>query len=472
MDLSNHLNIEQICSRKNKIKKIFFWRICGTGMGAAAILLKQKEYEVQGCDLRFYPPMGPYLKSQGIKTYENHEVSDDLLKEFDLIVIGNVVPGISDEAKRIESLGISFCSFPEALGALVLKDTNVIGVCGTHGKTTTTYYFSQVFKKLGEDPGYFIGGVLGDGPSSYLGNGKYFFIESDEYDSAYFQKESKFLSYAINTMVLTSLEFDHADIFNSIEDIKAEFKKLLPTLTNTSILCSDYPYIRELMHDEKETVFYGEDNIKIENLSDGTSFELLLDKKSYKFKTNLFGRHNIYNLATVIIFALREGFSPEKIQVAISDLKNVKRRQEIRGSFNKAIVIDDFAHHPRAIECTIEAVKDKYNNALLTVVFEPASATARSDFFQLDLVGSFKQADQVILTAPTKPTTAKKLKDIDIEKLKNDIKCKGQDVSIVKNLDELLVLINKNSQHESVLLILSNSTCLGLWESSFVEQLK
>ena len=219
MNLTNKLDYSDLKKIQKDIKRVFFYRVCGTGMGAAACLLKEKGYEVEGGDTNFYPPMSTYLESTGIPLHKLEKIDQEFLKSFDLIVVGNVVPNGSPDARLIEELGVNFSSFPTAIGALVLSDVNVIGIAGTHGKTTTTYFATQIFENLKADPGYLIGGVMVGRPSSKLGNGKYFFIESDEYDSAYFEKISKFRSYAIDNLILTSLEYDHADIFASVEAI-------------------------------------------------------------------------------------------------------------------------------------------------------------------------------------------------------------------------------------------------------------
>ena len=182
MKHSNYLDKEQLLLKKQSIKKIFFYRICGTGMGAAAILLKEAGYIVEGGDTQFKPPMSDYLKSTQIPLIDLLDVDSEYLRGFDLIVVGNVVSKKSPDAQLIESLGVNFCSFPASLGAFILKERKVVGISGTHGKTTTTYLMSQVFKNLGFNPGYFIGGVLNEGPCANLGNSDYFFIESDEYD--------------------------------------------------------------------------------------------------------------------------------------------------------------------------------------------------------------------------------------------------------------------------------------------------
>lgn len=481
MNLANKLDYNGLKKAQKEIKKVFFYRVCGTGMGAAACLLKEKGLHVEGGDTNFYPPMSTYLESTGIPLHQLSNVTTDFLKTFDLIVVGNVVPGGSLDARMIEELGVKFVSFPTAIGALVLSDVNVIGIAGTHGKTTTTFLATQVFEKLGVNPGYFIGGVIDGRNSSKLGSGKYFFIESDEYDSAYFEKISKFRSYSLDNMILTSLEFDHADIFNSIDDIKSQFMAAIPNIEKTMVFSGDYIASLELFHQFREDsknkwYLYGEKTEMgpkiISSNEFGTKFEIKFNKDNLVFETNLIGRHNILNLSAVLIYALSEGFSYSELAQHVKDLHMVKRRQEVRGTYHGAIVIDDFAHHPRAVELTLDGIITKYPNKKVHVVMEPNSATARSAIFQQEFTDSLNQAASVIFTKPTRPTSVKNVGDLDIYKIVDTVKNSGRPGSVVGNLNELMSELDKVANENNVILILSNGTCLGLWESDFLKNLK
>lgn len=474
MDLTNYRNMQNIKDHRDKIKSIFFLRICGTGMGASACLLKEAGYLVEGADENFYPPMSQYLERAEIVLHDLKSIDWEHVKKFDLVVVGNVVPKMSELARTIEGLGISFCSFPSALGALVLDRQNVIGISGTHGKTTTTYLFSQVFENLGHDPGYFVGGVIAGASSARLGNGKYFFIEADEYDSAYFEKYSKFLSYNINHLVLTSLEFDHADIFESIEDIKEQFQILISQIDGKIFYDESYVASRDIVKDCDHCLYsYGGERPRvIEQGPAGTLFELEYQKKKYNFKTNLVGQHNIMNLSSVILFALSEGHSAVKIQKAIVDLQLVKRRQEVRGTYKGAIVYDDFAHHPTAVEKTLSAIKIKHPDKKITLILEPQSATARSSIFQNEFAKAVTGANEFVICRPAKKTTAIGAESIDPEKMIGATKTQGIESFVVDNREDLLGIIDRLSDSDHVLIIMSNGTCLGLWESSFVDQLE
>ncbi len=478
MDLKNYLDKDQLIAKRDQFKRIFFYRVCGTGMGAAACLLKEKGLLVEGGDTQYYPPMSDYLKSTGIVCHKLGDYDAEQLKDFDLIVVGNVVPRLSEDARTIENSGVPFCSFPAALGAFVLKDTNVVGIAGTHGKTTTTYFATQIFESLKQEPGYFIGGVMEGRPSARLGSGKYFFIESDEYDSGYFEKFSKFQSYEIDHLLLTSVEFDHADIFKDLDAIKSEFRNLFKKIPNSIIYSSDYQAIEDLKNenlDHYKTLSwtsYGSNNEIgpkiIETSTSGSSF--VLDGQTYK--TNVIGLHNLLNLSAVILFAKNEGFSFEQISGAIKDLKMVRRRQELRGYYNGVPVIDDFAHHPKAVDLTLNGLRVTYPNRKLVVVMEANSATARSNIFQKEFEQALHVADEVLFARPARPTSVSWAGNLDIDSMAKNLSSIGKDSRVVEKLSDLRVEIDQRIDDKTLLVILSNGTCLGLWESDFVQALK
>jgi len=478
VNLKNKLDLNGLLKLSGEIKRIFFFRICGTGMGAAACLLRENGYEVEGGDQNFYPPMSTYLEETKIPLHKLEDFDWDYLKSFDLIVVGNVVPRLGVDADKLEKLGVPFCSFPALMGAFIFHDRNVIGIAGTHGKTTTTYFITQIFEKLGEQPGYFIGGVIEGRPSSYLGKGRYFFIESDEYDSAYFEKISKFRSYCLNHIILTSLEFDHADIFDGIDDIKNEFRPVLKDFKGQVIANVDYQAIEELKieFDQLRWHPYGFKSdygprIKEES-QEGTIFELKYHKNWITFKTNVVGSHNILNIASCLLFALNEGFSVEELQKTILTLDFVKRRQEVRGKYRGSIFIDDFAHHPRSVACTIDSIKTRYPDKKLVVVLEPNSATARSNIFQKEFSHSLIKADYVLLAKPERATTVKSADNLDFNELADTLENKGVEAEVFSELLPLRAKIDELASPEKLFLILSNGTCLGLWKSNFVNELE
>lgn len=477
MNLTNALGPDEVAAGKTKFKKIFFFRVCGTGMGACACLLKEAGYEVEGADTAFYPPMSSYLETTGIPCHNLEKVDAEFLRGYDLVVVGNSVPRNSEHARLIENAGTAFTSFPTALGALVLREKEVVGIAGTHGKTTTTYFLTQLLEKLGEDCGYLIGGIMNGRPPAKIGTSSYFVIESDEYDSAYFQKYAKFRQYELDHMVLTSLEFDHADIYSSVEDIEEEFRASLAKLPGMVVANDAYPSILKLKEkfSSLDWIMYGDRSEagpgKALTGEKGSSFVVAWNGEAIDLKTNVVGKHNIMNICACVLFLLRRGFDKSKIADAVKELSLVKRRQEVRGLYQGAVVIDDFAHHPRAVSLTVDAIQAAYPEKKLITVFEPVSATARSSVFQQEFAASLGNSHKVIVASNPLKTTVKNSKNLDCDLLASDLGAKGVEAVCARSLEELRKEIDAWTNQESVLLVLSNRTCLGLWESDFVEQL-
>lgn len=478
MKLDNLLTGSELKAKKSTLKKIFFYRICGTGMGACACLAKEAGYEVAGADMTFSPPMSTYLESQNIELKKLSDLTAEEMQQYDLIVVGNSVPRQSEYARFVEDCGVPFTSFPSFLGEFILREKEVIGICGTHGKTTTTYFLTQMLESLGEDTGYFVGGIIDGRSPSRFGKSKYFVIESDEYDSAYFQKISKFRLYELNHMILTSLEFDHADIFNSIEDIKNEFASVIPNLPGVIIANDAYKAIWDLKGSfaDKNWSIYGtdsEDGPKQIEIHDGrTQFQLKLGNSFVKFETNIIGEHNILNISSCLKVLHELGFNTVELQESVKNFGMVKRRQEERGYYNEALVIDDFAHHPKAITLTTQAIQAKYPGKKIVTVFEPISATARSNVFQTEFTDSLALSDKVILAANPLQTTVENSKNLDCQRMVNELNDKKTPAFLASNLDDLIKTIDEHTEKGVVLMILSNRTCLGLWESKFVQDLK
>jgi UDP-N-acetylmuramate: L-alanyl-gamma-D-glutamyl-meso-diaminopimelate ligase len=480
MDLTYLISQDDLIARRSQIKKVFFYRICGAGMGPAAVLVKQAGFQVEGADSAYYPPMSTFLESTGIPLFKLDQVTPEFLKQYDLIVVGNSVSGKAEAARMIEKTGVPFTSFPSALGSLVLKDKNVVGIAGTHGKTTTTYFMTQLLEKLNQNPGNLIGGIIEGRNPSELGD-KYFAIESDEYDSAYFHKISKFRLYEMKHLILTSLEFDHADIFSSVEKIEDEFRDVIPKM-KTLIFNQEYPSAMKLYKEysgknpEQKWFLYGDKSeigpFDVETFETGSTFNLKWKGEKISFKSSVIGQHNVLNLTSCLIFLLNEGFKVADVQNVTANIGMVKRRQEVRGKYKGMTVIDDFAHHPRAITVTLEAIRAQFKNKKIITVFEPISATARSSIFQNEFRDSLALSEKVIIAKAEIATTALGGTDLDSDKLTKEIAQKNHATVCVSKLDDLRKAIDAYAEPDAVLLILSNRTCLGLWESSFVQELK
>ena len=432
---------------------------------------------MEGGDSLFLPPMSLFLDSMGIPLYSLDKVDSSYLKKFDLIVVGNVVAKGGSDARLLEEAKVPLISYPKALGRYILSG-EVVGIAGTHGKTTTTYLLMQLFEKLGMNPGYFIGGMLEGKPPSSLGDGRFFFIEADEYDSAWFDKVAKFRHYNLDHIILTSLEFDHADIFSHMEAIKDQFRAVLSKIKK-GIFNISWPSCRELFHEyEKEfgenPCLYGGDKgpfIEKEN-EKGTVFSLNMEGKRQIFTSDLVGIHNIYNLSAALLFAHSRSFSLEKLKKSCRSLKLPHKRQTLRGRLLNAVIIDDFAHHPHAVSATITAVRIRYPGKKLLAIVEPGSATARSDIFQEEYVESVKDANQVVWLKPLRDTTVPERGNLNCSKLVMDLKEKNILSCVVNNLDGLKKVLYKECKKEIICLVMSNGSCFGLWESDIVKDIK
>jgi UDP-N-acetylmuramate: L-alanyl-gamma-D-glutamyl-meso-diaminopimelate ligase len=424
--------------------------------------------------------MSTFLETTGIPLFKLDEVTPEFLRRYDLIVVGNSVSGKAEAARMIEQAGVPFTSFPSALGSLVLRDKNVIGIAGTHGKTTTTYFMTQLLEKLGQNPGYLVGGIIEGRDPAKLGD-KYFVIESDEYDSAYFHKISKFRLYELKNMILTSLEYDHADIFASVEKIEDEFRAILSDLRSTLVINQEYTSAMKLYREYVGTnpgqkwFLYGAGSESgphdVRTFENGSEFSVTWKGERLPFKSSVVGQHNVLNLTSCVLFLLAEGFAPADVQRASREIGMVKRRQEVRGTYKNMTVIDDFAHHPRAITVTLDAVRARFKGKKIITIFEPISATARSSIFQAEFRDSLAASDKVIIAKASIPTTALNGKDLDVDLLARELGDRGKPSSCVTSLADLRQTIDQYNETDSVLLVPSNRTCLGLWESSFVQEL-
>jgi UDP-N-acetylmuramate: L-alanyl-gamma-D-glutamyl-meso-diaminopimelate ligase len=455
------------------------------GMGTTATLFKDQGFEVAGCDMQFYPPMGDYLKKRAIPCFKMEDATNDLLKQYDLIVVGNSVGKGSKDAELIENCGVPFTSFPALLGEYILKDREVVGIAGTHGKTTTTYYMIQFLAGLGADPGYLVGGVLDDREASKVGTSPYFVIESDEYDSSYFQKFSKLRLYQIKHLVLSALEYDHADIFPTLQDITKQFLAVTAPLKSfyangdypeAHVVANQYRDQHQGMSNYRVPEFYGLEQAggpsNIIQSEKGSEFTLVINGKAERFETNVVGKQNILNLTACILFCVKEKFELSKIRTVLKNIKNVKRRQELKGSYGELLVVDDFAHHPTAIKLTLDSLMNMYPGRPVHVVFEAITSTARSNAFQKEFALSFAGVKSVLVANPQLPTNATQFNNLDYHQLSQDIKQMGIFSKEFKELSELRQQIDQWKSQPGLLVILSNRTVLGLWESSFVSELK
>ncbi len=381
--------------------------ICGTFMGSLAQLAKHQGHHVTGSDAGVSPPMSDQLKKAGIPFFDSYK-PDQFQSRPDLVVVGNALSRGNPCVEAMLDLRLDYVSGPEWLGSNILAHRHVIAVSGTHGKTTTASMLVAILSRAGLDPGYLIGGVpIKNGTSAMMGGGQYFVVEADEYDSAFFDKRSKFIHYRSNTLVINNIEFDHADIFADLAAIETQFHHLLRTLPSSVdiIYPGNEKVIQSLIdrgcwsktHPHSNEGCNWQYRLTKEDMS---SFEVRysdgpLTSSSGCVTWDQFGIHNIRNAMSAIIAADTVGVSIEDSCAALNDFSGVMRRMQIIFQKNNFTLYDDFAHHPTAIATTLEGLRARVGSAKIITVIEPGSATMRRGVHGKTLASSLEESDQV-----------------------------------------------------------------------------
>ena len=398
--------------------KIHILGICGTFMGGIAVLAKQAGHDVSGCDANVYPPMSTQLEEQGIRLCEGFYAAD-IPDDVDEVVIGNAMSRGNEAVEYVLNKNIAYSSGPEWLSKHVLNKRWVLAVAGTHGKTTTSSMLAWMLQYAGLSPGFLIGGIPANfGLSARIGDDPFFVVEADEYDTAFFDKRSKFVHYHPRTAVLNNLEFDHADIFENLDAIKKQFHHFVRTIPGDGLIVKngDDENIASMLdmgcwsqtaaihksHDAGADSGHSDDDWSIgKTSSDGKYFEVLLDGKMVaSVNWNLHGSHNRMNALAAIAAAQHAGVPVELSCEALKEFKGIKRRLEVRGVVNDITVYDDFAHHPTAIEETLTAMNEVRGEGKVFAVLEPRSNTMRMGVHKDSLSNSWQQADEVCLYQP------------------------------------------------------------------------
>ncbi len=457
-------------SSQDKNKVIHFSGICGTGMASLAMLLKKRGHQVRGSDENVYPPMSDLLEQYDI-TVQNGFDAKNLEPVPDLVVIGNALSRGNPEVEAVLERKLPYISMAELLKEYFIRGKTSLVVTGTHGKTTTSSLLAWVFEFAGKKPGFMIGGIAENfGTSCQDGIGSYFVTEGDEYDTAFFDKRSKFFHYLPDQLILNNLEFDHADIFDSLEDIKKSFRLMLRLIPQNGLIVAngDDVNLQNVLESAYSPVIkfgFGEANevraVIIETGESGTKFEVINKaQKNYpqsqKFALKLSGKYNVLNSLGVIILARHNGISDKIIQAAFDSFKSVRRRQELRGEVNGVAVYDDFAHHPTAIRETISAIKQKHNGRRLVAVFEPRSNTSVRKIHQQALIDSFKDADEVILTTLHRLEKIPQEQRLEIKEVLKSLKNKNISAYEFPEVEEIIEHLKTNCRSGDVVLIMSN----------------
>ena len=453
------------------VHKIHLIGIAGSGMGAFACMLKQAGYEVRGSDQNIYPPMSDTLAQEHIPVMLGWN-ADHLAWQPDLVIVGNVCRRDNAEAVAAEKLAIPFVSFPQALCDLFLHDRSPIVVAGTHGKTTTTSILSWLL--YSHDPqrtGMLVGGIGGNFNTPFLigASGGAFVIEGDEYDTAFFDKGPKFLHYRPQVALLNNVEFDHADIYDDLEEIKENFDRLCVLMNEGKTLWvnqDDELALQCAQHATGTVITYGLHATAMWWASDihvhtkGSSFTLNYEGHHYHVDSPLAGRHNIYN--TVVALGIAHHNYGMPITAAITALqafKGVQKRQEEIGEVDGVLVIDDYAHHPTAIYETILALKARYPQRRLWAIYEPKSNTARRNIHQVEYAKAFSVADVVRLARPfKKKNDFADDEKLNLEQLTQELSEQGINSQSCADIDELLQQLTQQVQAGDLLVFMSSSS--------------
>lgn len=418
--------------------RIHILGVCGTFMAGLAQILKESGHDVSGSDTQYYPPMSDYLKKIGIETIQGYQ--KDLMPKSDLYVIGNALSRGNESVEEILDKKLPFVSGPEMLGK-ELKNRNVFAVSGTHGKTTTAYMLAHILREQGKDIGFLIGGISQNfDNSANLGTHKSFVIEADEYDSAFFDKRSKFIHYSPMNLIINNIEFDHADIFDDINSIKKQFHNLLKIIPSSGNIiyfeddanCNDL--IKSGLWCQKTPI--NSDKIK----TDFNMMEFTVDKQKFSLKElPLIGEHNFKNYVSAILAARFDGVSIDDSIKSLKTFKGVLRRLELVAETTKIKVYDDFAHHPTAIDFSTRAIRRKYPDKKILGIVELGSNTMSSGHHKEYLINSFSSLDETILLDHKKVYKYDQTHH-EIETLLLNLKERISDYDII------LVMTNKDSQ--------------------------
>ncbi|MFQ5877515.1 MAG: UDP-N-acetylmuramate:L-alanyl-gamma-D-glutamyl-meso-diaminopimelate ligase [Acidobacteriota bacterium] len=457
---------------RSPIRRVHLIGICGTGMGSLAGLLADAGFEVRGSDAAAYPPMSTMLRDKGIPVLEGYR-SEHLDDRPDLVVVGNIATKDNPEAVAAAERGIPYLSMPQAIGRLFLEGRHPIVVTGTHGKTSTAALMAWVLAAAERDPSFLVGGVLCDFGRSYgLGRGEDFVIEGDEYETAFFDKGPKFLHYRPRTGILTSIEYDHAEMYPDLESIQQAFGRFVRLLPRDGLLvyCDDDPRVRRAAQECRGRSLgygYGEGvgwrGVLRSSGPDGMEVEVRRDGRPYAtVATVLTGPQNLRNLLSVVAVADARGLSPQAVGRGLATFSGVKRRQEVVGAARGVTVLDDFAHHPTAVRMTIAGTRERFPRRRLWAIFEPRTNTTRRSVFQAEYARSFDEADRIVIAAVDHPERAPEGQRFSSERLVADLRARGKRAHYIPGVERIVARVAREAERDDVVLVMSNGAFGGI----------
>jgi UDP-N-acetylmuramate: L-alanyl-gamma-D-glutamyl-meso-diaminopimelate ligase len=455
-------------------KHIHLIGICGTAMASLAGMLQQIGYEVTGSDAAAYPPMSDFLAKLGIKIMQPYSEAN-LSPRPDVVVVGNAMSRGNVELEYVLDERISFRSLPQVLQENFLRTRESLVVAGTHGKTTTTSMLAWIFESAGLKPSFLIGGIAENFGSSFaVTEGKHFIIEGDEYDTAFFDKGPKFLQYLPASVLLTHVEFDHADIYKDLDAVKTAFKRLVNLVPRRGQIiaydasanvseCVSKAFCRVERYGFSEEATWRAADVKFE--PERTLWSVLKDGKHWAdFEFPIAGSYNVLNATGAAALATKYGVSTEAIARALKTFKSVKRRLEVKAEIGGVTIIDDFAHHPTAIRETLQALRSRYPGRRLWAIFEPRSNTLRRKVFQNELVESLRIADEVVMATVFKTEGIAMEERLDSSAIIEGLRASGLPARELADADAIVAEVTSELKHGDVVAILSNGGFGGIYE--------
>ena len=441
-------------------KHIHILGICGTFMGGVAMIARELGYHVTGSDTNVYPPMSTFLENHGIEIIPNYDIAQ-LQPAPDLVVIGNAMSRGNPCVEYVLDNQLNYTSGPQWLHDNLLKDRWVLAVSGTHGKTTTTGMLAWILEKNGIDAGFLIGGVAGNfGISARAGSSKFFVIEADEYDSAFFDKRSKFVHYTPKTLIINNIEFDHADIFDDLKAIQRQFHHLVRTMPQSGCILSAVSdqnvqdTLKMGAYSQLQFIGEGKEWFAKPLVTDCSAFEVYhFGEKAGVVQWQIIGAHNMHNALMAIAASHHGGVSVAGSCEGLGSFINANRRLEVKGEVRGVTVYDDFAHHPTAIEATIGALRSKVGKeARILAVLEPRSNTMKMGVHKEEIAPSLKDADAVFVYQPeTIPWQVSVITD-----------ALTQPAKWSANLDELVDAVTREAKSGDHILVMSNGAFGGI----------
>ncbi|MFZ0285474.1 MAG: UDP-N-acetylmuramate:L-alanyl-gamma-D-glutamyl-meso-diaminopimelate ligase [Terriglobales bacterium] len=455
-------------------KHIHLIGICGTAMASLAGMLQQRGFRVTGSDAAAYPPMSDFLVGLGVSVSQPFAV-ENLVPRPDLAIVGNVISRGNVELEHVLDQRILFSSLPQILHDEFLRGKEVLVVAGTHGKTTTTSLLAWIFHSAGLQPSFLIGGVAENFGSSFqLGAGRHFILEGDEYDTAFFDKGPKFMHYFPDAVILTSVEFDHADIYKDLDAVETAFKRLVNLVPKRGRIigfdggesierCLSRAFCPVEGYGSSPRAEWRITNLHFEPGS--TTWQVLRGGKPWAdFEFPLAGEYNVWNATAAAALAAAYGIGKAEISAALKTFKSVKRRLEVRATVNGVTIIDDFAHHPTAIAGTLKALRSRYPGSRLWAILEPRSNTLRRNVFQNDLAASLELADEIIVAQVFKSEAIPEAERLDLAAVAAQVQKHGRRARVVPTVDAIVQLVAPELRPGDVVAILSNGGFGGIYE--------